>query len=79
MYCKGSSIFKYLLTSIGCITSNSSVLHKMINEGVYSSIITKQAPEIANNYLKDKNIPVTVDDDYGDCCYSIKYCSIFSE
>ena len=43
-----------LTRSIGCITSNSSVLHKMINEVVYSSIITKQAPEIANNYLKDK-------------------------
>ena len=53
-----------LTRSIGCITSNSSVLHKMINEVVYSSIITKQAPEIANNYLKDKNIPVTVDEDY---------------
>lgn len=43
--------------SIGCITSNSSVLHKMINEVIYSSVITKLSPEIANDYLKEKELP----------------------
>ena len=68
-----------LTRSIGCITSNSSVLHKMINEVVYSSIIKKQAPEIANNYLKDKNIPVTVDDDYGKYMDSDKLFTVDTE
>lgn len=68
-----------LTRSIGCMTSNSSVLHKMINEVVYSSIITKQAPEIANNYLKDKNIPVTVNEDYGKYMDSDKLFTVDTE
>lgn len=51
----------------------------MINEVVYSSIITKQAPEIANNYLKDKNIPVTVDEDYGKYMDSDKLFTVDTE